>query len=255
MTKIFGIAIWASVLPFVLSCNVYAPLTKVSSAEDHMEEAQKCLHEGNFACAISHYEALPAGATRTQKLCTVNLARAGFTLSGLIKTITQSKDTVLGELANGLGKWDDVKAASAVSAVDYCKQYGDLGAESGDLGVLLKTVSLFVDCANRISKSDQFVGTSESDDDCSTAGNNSGTITKKDISGTSDGSISASKPGMCHVDVVACLNDVLAVPQSQLEGSGLGDIKGAYDNVPAALKDSTSAASVIRDQLKGIISN
>ncbi len=41
----------------------------------------------------------------------------GFTLSGLINTITQAKDEVLGDLANGLGALNAEKSASAQAAV------------------------------------------------------------------------------------------------------------------------------------------
>ncbi len=61
------------ILPVLISCNIYAPLSSNSTVEDHLEEAQKCLHEGNYTCAIENYEKLPEGDLRKQKLCTVNL--------------------------------------------------------------------------------------------------------------------------------------------------------------------------------------
>lgn len=254
MMKNFRVSVWVGILPILISCNIYAPLTSNSTVEDHLEEAQKCLHEGDYGCAIENYEKLPEGDLRKQKLCTVNLARAGFTLSSLINTITQSKDQVLGDLATGLGKWSEIKATSAQAAVTNCLDFKN-AATSGDLGILLRTVSLFVDCANRISKTDQFVAVSDSDTDCNTTGNNSGTITKTDVSATSGGGISASQPGMCAADVTACVNDIVAVPASELEGSGLGDIQGAYNQIPADLKNSGAATPVIRGAIYGVISN
>ncbi len=93
----------------IAACNIYKPLSKAQSTEDIIEDAQKCLHDNDYACAIENYLKLPSGELRAQKLCTVSLARGGFTLTALINVIQTRSNKMLGLLANTLAPFSDAK--------------------------------------------------------------------------------------------------------------------------------------------------
>lgn len=242
---------WCLALCILTSCNIWAPLAANSSDEDHLEEAQSCLHSGDYTCAISNYEALSNADLKKQKLCSAHLARAGFTISALINTVTKQSDKVLGDLAKQVAPWDAAKGASADSAFDYCAQYKALSS-SGELGVLLRTLSAFLLCANRISKADLIQSVDDSSDACATAGAGNG-VTAADVAASSDGTISSSSPGMCKKDVEACRDAISTLSSGELSGSSLGDIGSALDSVPAEIKNSSAAAAVVRNALKGVV--
>ena len=249
MEKLFRLLSLVVFLPLILSCNIFAPLTGNSSTEDHLEEARRCLHSGDYACAIAEYEKLPDGSLKQQKLCTVHLSRMGFTLSSLINTVQEQSSGVLGKLANNLGAWSSDKYASAEAARTQCLAFAGQ-SDSGDLGVLLKTLGLLGHCANLISKADLIVGVTDSDtEDCTTAGNANGTVNAADISKDGSGAASEASPAMCAKDAIACRTDILALDPSALEGSKLGDIKGAYDQIPAELKDEGVGIAALRNGL------
>src|SRR5262245_37543108 len=104
------------VLPLLLSCNLYKPFTKTVTDEDHVEEGQKCLHEGDFGCAISNYELITNTALRNEKLCQTYLSKAGLDLSDLLNIVTQGTTTVLGDLAQSFIPWSQEKYDSIQSA-------------------------------------------------------------------------------------------------------------------------------------------
>lgn len=235
MKKYIPALVGVATLSLVVACNLYAPLAANSSVDDHLEEAQKCLHEGNFACAVENYSKLPDGDLKNQKLCTVNMARAGFTLSSLINTVTKKSDGVLGELANNVIPWSEERKTAADDAKTYCASYKASSA-SGDLGVLLGSLSVLLHCANRMSKADQFQATSNSDTECTTAGNKDGVVDESDISPNADGTVSASTPGMCAADVEDCRVDIDSLSPSELNAAGLSDIGSALDEVPDEIK-------------------
>ncbi len=252
MEKLIRLFTWLVPLSLLVSCNLYAPLTGDSSEEDHLEEARHCLHDGDYDCAIKEYGKLADGSLKQQKLCTVHLSKMGFTLSTLINTVSEQSNKVLGNLANKLGTWTSTKYDSAVLAKEQCGLYA-AQSDSGDLGVLLKTISLMSHCANLISKVDQITGVDDdSDAECTTAGAKDGTVTKADI-GDSSGAVSSGTPGMCAKDVQACLQDILAISPSQLSSSGLGDIKGAYDAIPAELRTDGALTPAVRQGLRSVI--
>jgi len=255
MEKIIRLLTLLAFLPFAVSCNIYAPLTGNSSEQDHLEEARKCLHESNFTCAIAEYEKLADGSLKKQKLCTAHLSRMGFTLSNLINTVSEQTDKVLGNLANNLGAWTEEKYTSAEAAKEQCVAFqGE--ADSGDLGVLLKTISLFAHCANLISKADQIQGvTDDITEECTTSNSASnGTVTNADI-GPSSGAASAGAPAMCAKDVDVCRQDIIAIDPSQLGDSKLSDIQGAYDQIPDELTQSGAAVTALRQALRSVVSN
>jgi hypothetical protein len=249
MEKIFRILLVVALLPLILSCNIYAPLTGNSSVEDHLEEARKCLHDGDYACAIAEYEKLPEGSLRKQKLCTANLSRMGFTLSSLINTVQEQSSGVLGKLANNLGTWSAEKFASAESAKTQCVGFSEEPG-SGDLGVLLKTLGLLGHCANLISKADQIVGVTDNESEvCATAGNKSGTVNAADMTVDGTGSATVSSPAICAKDATACTSDILALNPAALEASKLSGIKGAFDQIPENLKKEGVPVSDVRKAL------
>lgn len=241
----------------MVSCNLYAPFTANTSQEDHLEEAQKCLHEGNFSCAIDNYQLLTDTNLKNEKLCTVSMARAGFTLSSLINTVTQKNDSVLGNLARNISPWNLEKKSASDDAKAYCKSYKDgvvTGTESEkNLGVLLKTLSVLLHCANRISKADLYQGTSDADEECSASGNADGQIDTSDISTSNDGTIGAGQKGMCTTDVIACRDDISGLTKEELEQAGLTDIASALDSIPADLKDDNAVTAVVRGALRTVV--
>lgn len=139
MKNISRFAVWTAVLPLVLSCNLWRPFTSAHSDEDYIEEAQRCLHNNDFACAAENYGKLSDAELRLEKLCSVNLAGAGFTISNLVNTISTDSDHVLGNLAEATLPWSDAKKAFADAAKDNCGQYqtavAGAVAQKRDLGI------------------------------------------------------------------------------------------------------------------------
>jgi hypothetical protein len=186
MKNISRFAVWTAVLPLVVSCNLWRPFTSAHSDEDYIEEAQRCLHHNDFGCAAQNYSMLSDRELRLEKLCAVNLAGAGFTISNLVNTISTDTDHVLGNLAEATLPWSPSKKAFADAAKAVCEDYQDAVSSAPqakrDLGILLKTLSLFMHCANLIAKTDQFVSHDTNDTDCDKAGNGDGQITQADVS-------------------------------------------------------------------------
>lgn len=252
--KICLVFAFSAILPFLLSCNIYAPLTTNSSDEDRLEEAQKCLHDADLACAVRNYELLSDARQKNERLCMTYLSQAGFTLPALINIVNAGGSTMLGKLAGALIPFSQTKLDAAVSAKTSCQDYF-ANPISTDLSVLLKTMAYLNDCAIRIARADAFVAIDETDTTCSTtAGNGDGVSTKADV-GSSGGALSAGTPGMCKPDVDLCLADITAISSSQLTGSGFGDLKGAYDSLPSELKNSSAATAAVRNALRDTLPN
>lgn len=231
----------------ILSCgtNIFRPFTGEKSTEDILEEAQKCLHDNDYSCAISKYQTLPAGTLKNQKLCIVRLAQGGLTIKTLVNIVGKNENTVLGQLADTLVPWSAEKQAALDAAKTDCVAYADAGG--GDFGTLVKTLALMTHCASLLAKTDLLVGNSEADAACTTAGNNSGNVRQNDIS---DSSGNIGTAGMCSLDVGTCRDDIVAIPVSALEAAGLSGIKNAYDQVPSALKDSSAVITSVRSSLR-----
>ena len=238
-------------VPLLLSCNAYSPLNSTSSIEDRLEEAQKCLRDSDYGCAITHYNALPDGKLKSEKLCMVHLAKGGVTLTTLINTVNKNNSKVLGNFAQTLMPWSSTKSADLDTAKTQCTNFAADGT-SGNQGILLRTLSLMAHCSIRMAKTDQFLGNAETDTTCTTAGNASGTVTTGDI-GPVNGIIGSGTNGMCAADVTSCVGDISALSASALTTAGLTDLKGALDSIPAALKDATSATAAIRIAIQSTI--
>jgi len=243
-------AVTALLALLMTSCNIYSPLTAVNSTDDILEEAQKCLHDGDYDCAIEQYNALSDSTLKSQKLCMANLAKGGVTLYALINVLPQGTSAMMGNLANQLLPHSDAKQSALDSAKTHCVAFG--AASTEQIAVLLKTVSLLSHCAIRMTKTDTLVANSDSDTVCTTAGNQDGVIDRSDISDTADGNITAV--GMCATDVSACNEDIVALPDDELAAAGLSNIKASYDAMPAALKTSSAATIPTRGSLKSMVS-
>ena len=253
----FRKSVWFLIFPLLVSCNIYRPFTKNSTPEDFLEEALKCLHNGDFACAISNYNQLPAGELKSQKLCTAFLSKAGFTLNALLNIVGQSSNNqMMGNLANSMIPWNSTKQGDAALAKTNCEAFATSTASSTDkptrdLGTLFKTMSHFVECALFMAKTDQFVANSTADTTCTTPGNNSGTVTAGDISDNADGSITSV--GMCSADANACNDDISTLNTTELSNAGLGDIKGAFDQFGSTITTANQGAQVSRGALRTLV--
>lgn len=237
-------------LPLYLSCNIYTPLSSPGTDEEYLEEARACLHSGDYACAVENYGKLSDGPVKNEKLCIVNIARAGLGLSTLVETLTneESQEAFLGQMANRLLPFTEEKQTAAEAAVTNCALLS-----SDDTGNLLKTLSYMVDCGNRLAKTDTLVAISDGGTttcNSTTAGNGDGEITSVDIGGNAlTGALSAGEPGMCAADVQTCLNDLQAA-----NGLGFGGgIGGNLDALPPELINSSTAIDLARVELRGTI--
>ena len=240
-------------LPLLLACNIYSPLSSVSSDEDRIEEALVCLHAGDFECAIANYEALTPGEERNRRLCTAHMARAGLTINSLINLFEDKNAQVVGALANALGTWSSVKQAASESAVTACADYA-ANTTNTDFAVLLQNLSLVVSCATLMAKTDQFVADASDDETCDTAGNNDGQITKEDIGGNEAGLIVTT--GMCPADVVACRTSLTQADVAGLNTAKLDEIEGTLDSLPPELKPGGDPLTdAVRVAIKSTVAN
>lgn len=232
--RVFAVLLVCAVV--VTACNIYAPFQPEGHVEDYLEAAQACLHKGDYACAIEKYEKLPEGNLRSEKLCMTYLSKAGFGLNALLSTLKQNNQQMMGSLANVFLPWSDTKGTDAATAKTHCI------AVTGSSAALLKNVGYIVDCAMRMAKTDQRIGSNDSEETCTTAGNQSGRVTSSDIGST-------GTAGMCKTDVIECANDMKAVSSSDLNNSQLSDIGSTVDKVPANLRDPNLAVGTIRDAI------
>lgn len=222
----------------LIGCNAYRPFNSKSEINDYLEEAQRCLHDGDFDCAISNYNALPDGAQKQEKLCLVYLSKGGMSLSDLVSVVNQSSNTMLGALAQSLVPWTAAKSDSIDLAKTHC---ADSSLTGTNTGVLLKALSLYSHCAIRMAKTDVYVATSNGDTNCNTAGDGDGRITSNDISDNSNGTISSR--GMCSADVTTCATDLNGISNGELASAGLSDLENAFDALPAGSTSGTTTTA------------
>ncbi len=246
--RLTGLFFFILFLPICISCNLYSSFVSPKTDAEYLEEAQQCLNNDDYACAIANYEKISDTLLRNRKLCLVHMTRAGLKVSALINIITESNSSALGNLAKQLIPWSQDKGDIANLAKTQCDTFKNT-ADSGNEGVLFRSLSRFLDCATRIARVEKQVAASESDNSCNTAGNDNGSLEASDVA-DSDGNISASNPGMCPSDVGICRTDILEIDPDSLSSAGLSEVKGAYDNLPDALKDSNAATSEVRKSLR-----
>jgi hypothetical protein len=236
----------------ISSCNVYSPLNSKGSTQAYLEEAQKCLHNSDFACAIENYNALPDSDLKKQKLCMTYLSQGGIKLTSLINILPKNDATMLGALANTL-PWSATRSTALDSAKTVCATYVATAA-SGDTGVLLNTISLLGHCAVRMAKTRSYRSIVDGDA-CDTANTTSSSTVESTDLGAADGTVSAASPGMCKVDAEMCVTDIAGISSTALTGSGLTNISSTFDLIPAELKDTSTAATVIRLKLQTLVSD
>jgi hypothetical protein len=234
-------------LPLFVSCNIYGPFQGATSNTDYQELGTKCLNQGDYNCAISNFSMLPDGDTRNENLCEVYIAKTGFTISVLVNVVTQQSSQMLGSLAQAFVPWNATQASDAVSGATFCNTFAN-SPTSGNSGILLKSIGLLVDCAVRIAKTDQFLGSDTNDSVCQTPGNNNGLIQQNDI-------ISGNGPVMCSADAVQCAVDISQISASDLGNANLSNLQGAYNNIPTGLKNSSAGADSIRTAIQSAVPN
>jgi hypothetical protein len=238
-------------IPLLVSCNLYTPLNTSGSDSDKLEEAQVCLKDNDYQCAIDQYEKIEDAALKQQKLCQIYLTRGGITLSILVNVLNENSSKIIVNLGNRLLPWTSNKSADLQLAKTHCSEYRNLSSDSD--ASLLKVTALFSDCAIRMARTDRFQSTTV-DDTCTLANfsSSNGLLTAPDIGGDGAGSIDTT-PGMCSSDVNACVSDVIALKNSQSELSGLGfsDIGGAAGQLPQEIVDGV-ATNAARAALKGM---
>jgi hypothetical protein len=228
MKTFFSSIVCSFFLFSLLSCNVYAPLNSNNSDLDKLEEAQKCLKDSDYACAISQYKNLSDPTLKNQKLCQAYLSKGGVTLSVLVKEINNSSTKMLSGLARALTPWDAQKSEDLDNAKTYCTAYfGD--SSSQKMGLLLNTISLFSHCAIRVAKANLFQATHDTGP-CNQTLSTDNSLTATDIALTSDGTVGTNSPGMCPKDVQDCGDDLVSVALSESDLSSLG-----FDNIANAI--------------------
>lgn len=214
-----------SALAILASCNLYSKFGSTGSDEAKIEEALHCLHDGNYACAIENYTALADTTERAKRLCQVNLARAGLTLSVLINTLGSNtgNSDVLGKVANAVIPWTQEKQTAVEAAATPCDTYFAVDT-AAQYGKVLLGLSAIMNCAVGMAKSDQFVATSSADTACTTAGNGDGVVTPADISDQTDGTITTK--GMCSADVTACRDRLVTVSSATGGDANIDQVVG-----------------------------
>jgi len=238
------------VAAFILSCNVYEPFDSASSDQDFVELALKCLHKGDYACAVDNYSKITNATTKSEKLCTVNIGRAGFNLTALINSFDAKDQKVLGTIANQLVPWTAEKGAAADAARTQCAAYS--AAVNTKLGTMLDTLSALLRCTTYMAKTDKFQAANAADTACVTANAASnGKVEQADIAVNSAGDL----PGMCAADAKQCLTDILSINATSLGNSDIPDINDAYKNLPAPLQSALSNDTAVRQGLRTALSN
>ncbi|MCB0404811.1 MAG: hypothetical protein KDD51_08485, partial [Bdellovibrionales bacterium] len=215
-----------------------------------LEEALKCYRNGDIACAISYYNQLSDGSLKSRQLCTAYMYKAGMGLSQLVST-TQKSTGMFGSLANELVPWNSTKGADAASALTNCSNYAT--AESGGANeresVLFKALSVFLDCAMKMAKSDLTnqngaAGSCDHTADGATSGN--GVITKEDIdSAGNDGDLTGNQ-GMCDADATSCTTNLSTV-STDLTNAGFTNFNNIPTGLAAAANATASRLAIIND--------
>ena len=240
MKSILSLITWVTFLIGVLSCNVYSPLNSNNSDLDKLEEAQRCLKDLNYNCAIAQYEGIKDSDLKEQKLCQVYLTKGGVTLTVLINTLNKNSSKVLGNLAKNFLPWTSQKLTDLELAKTHCMNFAAT-SNSVDQGFLLKTIAGFSDCAIRMARAEKFRALAV-DGDCTTASPNTNGILEAGDIGQSTGVIDSTHPGMCRSDVEACAVDLISVAEANPNSSGFSELAAAIQLLPGGI---TSGAATI----------
>ena len=238
MKSILSLITWVTFLIGVLSCNVYSPLNSNNSDLDKLEEAQRCLKDLNYNCAIAQYQGIKDSDLKEQKLCQVYLTKGGVTLTVLINTLNKNSAKVLGNLSKTFLPWTSQKLTDLELAKTHCVSFAET-SNSGDLGVLLKTIAVFSDCAIRMARAEKFRALAVAGD-CTTASPSTNGILEAGDIGQSTGVIDSTHPGMCDSDVQACRDDLVSVTEGNLNSSGYSDLAAAIHLLPNGISSGVN---------------
>lgn len=245
--KTFLSSILCSLFLFsILSCNAYAPLNSNNSDLDKLEEAQKCLKDSDYDCAINQYKGLGDATLKNQKLCQAYLSKGGITLSVLAKEINNSSAKMLSGLAKALFPWSSQKSEDLDNAKNYCVAYSS-DSSSGEMGILLRTVAVFSHCAIRVTKAELFQATSDAGP-CNQTISANGSLDALDIAVNSNGTLASNAPGMCSDDVNTCGQDITSITEAELTQAGFDKLAGAINNLPQGFNLGTDS---IRAAIRG----
>lgn len=220
------------------ACNIYAPFNSASSDADLKELALKCLHDGDYDCAVAKYSALSDATEKAFYLCTTQLGRSGFTLSSLVTTIKEKNSGVLGSLAKAVAPYTDLKGEASAEAATQCAAYNTLSGNN-KTAVLLNTLSQMGGCSLRMAKSAVCACSDNTETTCTTR-TTAVDIDADAVASTGDGSITGGSPGMCKADVEICRENILSIDPDALDEAGLGDIRESYDQIPEELRDDAA---------------
>lgn len=233
-------AFYLGLLAVLTGCNVYAPFASPGSDTDYVEEARKCLLTSDYSCAISNYNRISDSSLRNQKLCLVNISRAGMNLTSLVTIATSgsSGSSLLKLTANQilLRGYSQERLDAAAEAVTQCTALG-----TDQTSTLLKLLSYITDCGVRLAKSDSLVALSEGGAttcNSTTAGNGNRVMDDADIGGDGTGAVSGVNPGMCEADVQACVNNMN-------QAGALGGTLAGSTGLSALSANVTAAATLL----------
>lgn len=237
-------------LASLTSCNIYGPLDFHSSDEAYLEAALACLHDRDYDCAIENYNQLSNALLKSEKLCSVNLTKAGFTLLMLVNTVQQQNDDMMGALAQGLVPWTTAKGQAAADALTSCGSYktNAVGTTSANTGLLLHQLSIVARCAMGMARSDLWV--TNNDTTCDVAGDQDGIVENTDVASADNGTLGT---GMCKEEIDACASALTQVDSASLNSAGLGEIANAFSLIPPNITGSAVTAvqrAAIRDTLE-----
>lgn len=238
------------VLAAVSACNVFEGFASPSNDEEYIQEAHKCMREGNYVCALENFGRISNTDLKNEKICLAQITRAGLGLDELVNTISSNTgQSMLGRLATAVLPWTQEKETASSAAITECNKLSTISDQSKQS--LLRTLAYFADCAVRISKTDSLVSAVDgvtTECNSTSAGNGDGDIGSADIAKVdASAALDATNLGMCEFDVRTCVNDMSAAEalSGQL-GSGLGDVIGNINAVPADLKDSGETLANMR---------
>jgi hypothetical protein len=250
--RFFLVVVLGLSLPLFSGCNLYSSFAGPNNDEEYVQEAQKCLREGNYTCAIDNYSKIVSTELKNEKLCLVQLTRGGLGIAELVNTIASSSGaTMMGRLATALMPWTEDKQTGMEAAVVECNKLSTIA--NVEKQALLRTIAYLSECAVKMAKADQFVATSEATDACNatTAGNQDGELTAGDIAASNASvDLSGVNTGMCKVDVTTCATNLdQANDLSAFLGADLSGVSGNLTNIPADLKNSSAATTAVRQAL------
>lgn len=244
--------VWGAVLPMLLSCNVYKPLSSPGTDEEYRQAALACLHQGDYTCAVDNYNKLSDTVERDQNLCEVEMAQAGMTLDALVNVISEKTTgtQLFGAVANQLLPYTTDKGTAAADARTKCATL-PLSGSHAKLNVLLQSLSYIADCASRMSATSVVQCTSSS---TTVAGTGHSTVLAADISAT-DGTYASSGKAMCDTDANQCALDyynAFAVLTS-LQNNGFDQVANNLNSLRGPFTTLFGAGSPAQDAAGAIL--